>query len=267
MHLPREAFFAFAFCAALSAGAAQAQPSVNPADQVAREHFMRGRDAFSLGDFALAAREFDQAYQLSRRPQLLYNIGTAYERLHNWNEANVAFHRYLDEVPGAPDRPEVEARLRMIEVELQHQAEALQTPTQTNTRVVVVERPVVVQAEPSRPWRTAFFISGGLTVLAGGVTLAVGLLADSRYNDLARGCGQTTAGCRADDISDMSLRATLVNTGIAATSVFAAATVGFFVLDLLRPQHPRTQQQQGPSVRAAFAPLTGGGMLTLGGTL
>lgn len=263
MHLPREAFFAFALCAALSASAATAQTVVNPADVVAREHFMRGRDAFSQGDFASAAREFDQAYQLSRRPQLLYNIGTAYERLHNWNEANVAFRRYLDQVPDAPDRAEVESRLRMIEVELQHQSEALQAP-QTNTRVVVVERPVIVQAEPSRPWRTAFFIAGGLTVVTGGVTLAVGLLADARYNDLARGCGQTRDGCRPDDISDMSLRATLVNAGIVATGVFAAATVGTFVLDLLRPQ-PRPAQ--GPTVRAGFAPAPGGGLLTLGGTL
>lgn len=254
-----------ALCGALSASVVSAQPA-NPADQVAREHFMRGRDAFSLGDFALAAREFDQAYQLSRRPQLLYNIGTAYERLHNWNEANIAFRRYLDEVPAAPDRAEVEARLRMIEVELQHQAEALQsTQTNTSTRVVVVERPVIVQPDQPRPWRVAFFVAGGLTVLAGGATLAVGLLADARYNDLARGCGQTATGCRPDDISDMSLRASVVNGGIAATSILAAATVTFFVLDLMRP-HP-TASASPTGVHAGIVPTAGGAMLSLGGAL
>ncbi len=259
----REAFFTLLFCAAMAPGVALAQPSANPNDQVAREHFNRGRDAFALGDFATAAREFDQAYQLSRRPQLLYNIGTAYERLHNWSEANVAFRRYLDEVPDAPDRAEVEGRLRMIEVELQHQSEALQAP-QASTRVVVVERPVVVAAEPSRPWRAAFWVAGGLTVIAGGATLAVGLIADARYNDLARNCAQTAQGCRADDIDDMRLRQTLVNAGIVATSALAAATVTFFVLDLLRPA-PRPAAQ--PSVRAGFAPLAGGGVLALAGAL
>ncbi len=252
-----------ALCGALSASVAAAQPAVNPADQVAREHFMRGRDAFSGGDFAVAAREFDQAYQLSRRPQLLYNIGTAYERLHNWNEANVAFRRYLDEVPGAPDRAEVEARLRMIEVELQHQAEALQSPQQnTSTRVVVVERPVIVQPDQPRPWRIAFFVAGGLTVLAGGATLAVGLLADARYNDLARGCGAAgNPGCENDDITDMRLRQNIVNAGIIATSVFAAATVGSFILDITRPA------QRPPTVRVAFVPTPEGSFVTVGGAL
>ncbi len=260
MLLPREAFFALVLSAAAATGAAQAQPAPSANDQIAREHFVRGRDAFSQGDFATAAREFLQAYELSRRPQLLYNIGTAYERLHNWNEANMAFHRYLDEVPGAPDRAEVEARVRMIEVELQHQSTALQTPEQSsNTRVVVVERRVVAPADAPRPWRIAAWVAGGLTVVGGGVTLAVGLLADARYNDLARGCGQTARGCDADDISDMDLRQTLVNVGIVSTSALAAATVTFFALDLLRPT------PAAPPVTAAFVPVSGGGVLTVGG--
>jgi tetratricopeptide (TPR) repeat protein len=269
MHLPRGALLSFTLALATAGLSAGAQPApvntVSPeADRAAREHFTLGRDAFSNGDFATAVREFTAAYELSGRPQLLYNIGTAYERLHDWERANDALTRYLQRVPDANDRAEVQARLNVIQVELQHAAEARQAPPpETATRVVVVERRV---EEPPRYFRTAGFVAAGLTAVTGGVTLAVGLLADARYNDLARGCGQTTAGCRSDDISDMSLRATLVNTGIVSTSVFAAATVGFFVLDLLRPQTPRTQQQPSP-VRAAFAPLTGGGMLTLGGTL
>jgi tetratricopeptide (TPR) repeat protein len=242
-----------------------APPGTTPTanDQLAREHFLRGRDAFSQGDFALAAREFDQAYQLSHRPQLLYNIGSAYERLHNWNEANIALQRYLQLVPDAPDRAEVEARLRIIEMELEHVNHPPEVTT--NTRVVVVERQVAVPVE-SRPWRTAFLISGGLTVIGGGLTLAVGLLADARYRDLARSCGAPNAsGCSDTDLSDMRLRQGVINGGIVVTSVFAAATATFFVLDRLRPTRAPTGPLP-PPIRAAFLPLSGGGFAAIEGT-
>lgn len=240
-----------------------AQPN---SDQLAREHFARGRDAFSNGDFATAAREFDQAYQLSNRPQLLYNIGTAYERLHNWNEANVAFHRYLDLVPAAADRAEVEARIRAIEIELAHIAEAREVQTNTSTRVVVVERQVGVPVDPPRPWRTAFWITGGLTVVAGGVTLATGLIANGRYNTLVSTCGARPQRCDQENVDDMALRQTIVNAGIITTSVFAAATVTFFILDLLRPA-PRPIGPIAPTVHAGVLPLPGGGLVAVEGAL
>jgi tetratricopeptide (TPR) repeat protein len=260
----RTLFFSSALLLGLLPVCAYAQTAAPTAnDQLAREHFVRGRDAFSQGDFAVAAREFDQAYQLSRRPQLLYNIGSAYERLHNWNEANIALHRYLELVPDAPDRAEVEARLRIIEMELEHASHPPEVTT--NTRVVVVERQVTVPVE-SRPWRTAFFVSGGLTVIGGGLTLAVGLLADARYRDLTRGCGAPNAsGCSDFDLSDMRVRQSAINGGIVVTSVFAAATVTFFVLDRMRPTRSPTGPL-APPVRAAFFPLNGGGFAAIEGS-
>mgnify|MGYP002381417454 CR=1 FL=1 len=278
MFLPREATFAFAVALVGMSSVARAQQPppvvVSPEnDRAARDHFNLGRASFSQGDFATAAREFSQAYELSRRPQLLYNIGTSYERLHNWEEANLALTRYLELVPDASDRAEVQARINVIQVELAHQAEArqvqAQTATQTTTRVVVIERQV---EEPTRYWRIGFFVAGGLTAVAAAGTLGVGLLADSRYNDLARNCGQTAAGCAPDDIDDMRLRQTIVNVGIATTSVLAAATIGCFLLDRFRPQRPPVGPlppagAQGPTASAGFVPLAGGGLLTVGGTL
>jgi len=277
MHLPREALLSFALSVASLGFAAAAQPVAPPpavspdADRAAREHFTRGREAFSQGDFATAAREFSQAYELSGRPQLLYNIGTTYERLHNWEEANLALTRYLERVPDAPDRAEVQARLNVIQVELQHLAEARQPAapggTNTNTRVVVIERQV---EEPPRYFRTAFFVGAGLTAITGAVTLAVGLLADKRYNDLASACGQTAVGCADDDIADMSLRQSLVNGGIVTTGVLAAATVTFFLLDQFRPARPPVgplPASAPPTARLGFAPLPGGGIFSLEGSL
>lgn len=249
--------------------AAQSPPSASQiapvmtheeSDRLAREHFQLGRAAFANGDFEAAAREFQEAYNLSQRSALLYNIGTAHERLHEWAEARTAFQRYVTENPTAQDRAEVEGRLRMIESELNRQ------PT---TRVVVVERPVLVEEGISRPFRVLFFVGAGLTAIAGGGTLAIGLLADKQYNALASTCAPH---CSQTDIDDMRLRQNLVNGGIVATSVFGAATVAFYILDALRarpaprPASPTPgAEHTGPTV--SFAPLQGGGMLTLGGAL
>src|SRR4051812_10862263 len=108
--------------AALCPAAARAQVADPTRDAEARQHFATGRDAFSRGDFATAVTEFERAYTLSRRAQLLYNIGTTYERLHRWEEARSALQRYLDAVADAPDRAEVEGRIRIIDVEIQHQS-------------------------------------------------------------------------------------------------------------------------------------------------
>ncbi|MCA9612446.1 MAG: hypothetical protein KC586_06770, partial [Myxococcales bacterium] len=44
-------------------------------DQAARLTFQAAREAFSAGNYELALDRFEQAYQLSPRPVLLYNIG------------------------------------------------------------------------------------------------------------------------------------------------------------------------------------------------
>ena len=107
---------------------ASAQPADPTRDAEARQHFATGRDAFSRGDFATAVTEFERSYALSRRAQLLYNIGTTYERLHRWEEARSALQRYLDAVANAPDRAEVEGRIRIIDVEIEHQSAQAASP-------------------------------------------------------------------------------------------------------------------------------------------
>lgn len=76
-----------AFCLVLalvtsqgSAGA-QVEPSSDAVDQEARGLFEAGRAAFSDGRFDDALRYFRESFELSGRVELLYNIGTAADRL------------------------------------------------------------------------------------------------------------------------------------------------------------------------------------------
>jgi len=244
---------------------AHAQPADPARDAEARLHFATGRDAFSRGDFASAVTEFERAYALSRRAQLLYNIGTTYERLHRWEEARSALQRYLDAVADAPDRAEVEGRIRIIDVEIQHQAVDPTPPPPP--QVVMVDRPVVVQSV--RPWQVTFWVAGGLTVVSGGLALGIGLLADGRYRTLIDTCAPPRGGCNQGDIDDMQLRQVLVNGAIAAAGVFGALTITAFILDRVADRPAASAGSTG-GLRTrglAVVPTAGGAMLGWEGTL
>lgn len=102
------------------AGLAQAQAQaqavlVEPQlEAEARALFEAGRNAFEDGRFDAALQRFREAYELSHRPQLLYNIGQAADRLRHDAEAVRAFEQYLELVPDAPTRRRVELRLEAL---------------------------------------------------------------------------------------------------------------------------------------------------------
>src|SRR4051794_4468626 len=64
---------------------ALAQPS--NADEQARTHFRLGNVHYEAGEFVEAAAEFQAAYELSHRPQLLYNIFVAHRDAGNLPQA------------------------------------------------------------------------------------------------------------------------------------------------------------------------------------
>ena len=80
----------------------------------ARAAFELGRSAYERGDFAEALTQFRTAYQLSSDPAILYNIGTVADRLRQDEVASEAYERYLQQVPDASDRENVEARIREL---------------------------------------------------------------------------------------------------------------------------------------------------------
>lgn len=91
-----------------------AQSATESPDTEARNLFEAGRLAFAGGSFERALSYFKQAYDLSHRAPLLYNIGVAADRLRHDQEALDAFEQYLREVPSAANREEVEGRVTAI---------------------------------------------------------------------------------------------------------------------------------------------------------
>lgn len=91
-------------------GTASAQGS----DEEARALYSAGEIAYNEGRFQSALDYFQRAYELSSRPALLFNVGSAAERVRQDDVALAAFERYLAELPDAPNRAAVEARIQIL---------------------------------------------------------------------------------------------------------------------------------------------------------
>jgi hypothetical protein len=117
------AFFAAGSAHAQSGSGAAAPPLASDFDDAdvdtrARDAFDAGRTALDQGRPEDALLSFREAYRLSGRPELLYNIGLVEDRLRHDRPARDAFRGYLDAVPAAPNRASVEDRIRVLEDEI-----------------------------------------------------------------------------------------------------------------------------------------------------
>ncbi len=79
-----------------STAQAQSQAQARPS---AAELKTRGDAAMDQGAFAAAILEYRSSYELSDKPALLYNIASAYERLHDYPHALSYFERFASLAP------------------------------------------------------------------------------------------------------------------------------------------------------------------------
>src|SRR5438309_12083798 len=87
----------------------QPAPAVNDeALAQAKQHFEAGKNAYNAGDYVTSIREFKAAEALRPSPILAYNIGLANEKLGKKRVALKYYKRYLEQMPNAPNRAEVD---------------------------------------------------------------------------------------------------------------------------------------------------------------
>ena len=77
----------------------------------AASHADKGRRLYDLRRYDPAIKEFEQAYQLDNDPAHLYNIAQAHRLANHIPEAIAAYEAYLDRLPTAPNRPDIERRI------------------------------------------------------------------------------------------------------------------------------------------------------------
>lgn len=161
------------------------------ADEQARLRFRAGLGLYDAGQFRQAAEEFEAAYRLSQRPQLLFNAYVAYRDASDLAGAVRSLEGYLREMEEEVlDRVNLEARLVSMRETLAEQ-QAREAALEQNRRRIAELRS---QQRPEVwPWVVA--ATGGAMVIAGAIT---GGLALSEADALVAACPGGQCGAAAD---------------------------------------------------------------------
>lgn len=146
-------------------------------EEEARALFMAGSSAFEGARYETALRYFREAYELSGRSELLYNIGVTADRLRQDEVALEAFEKFLAEVPEHSRRREVEVRVASIRqasaanLEPEPDPEPAPDPGPEAT----LEPPTPSETAAADPERELEPSDGGLSTgtLVGGISLGV----------------------------------------------------------------------------------------------
>jgi tetratricopeptide (TPR) repeat protein len=201
-----------------------AQDVAESEDAEAHALYEAGATAFRDGRYDAALQDFQRAYDLSHRPGLLYNIGTCHDRLRHDSQALAAFEQYLQDMPEAPQRSEIEGRLPALREAAAREQAAIDAAAHPTTTEPVVEAAPPPPPPPHHdPDFTPWIVAG-----AGGVVAIVGaILIGVAYGDIGT-VQNAPMGTFYDSVMGADQQAPILSgVGFAALGVgLAAAAAG-----------------------------------------
>ncbi|MBX3271642.1 MAG: tetratricopeptide repeat protein [Sandaracinaceae bacterium] len=210
---------------AASPSSSLAQAEGDSHTEQARALFEAGRVAFDAREYERALRYFTEAYELSRRPRLQYNIGVTAERLGRLEEALAAYERYLrEEEPDGPQRGEAEERAAALGPEVARLRAAGDTSAGAATSSA---RGGGDDLLPTIGWGAV--AGGGALLLTGIVFLAIGQAEAGRFEGAAEGTPWTDVASARDNADWMRV------TGWVFAGLGLAAAGAGLVLALVLP--------------------------------
>jgi tetratricopeptide (TPR) repeat protein len=255
LHATRSFVFTLVVVLAVAGGAraqdtetmAQSQASEQDlSDQQARSHFSVGRAMYDAGRFSEAAAEFQQAYDLSRRPELLYNLYIAYRDSSQFVRARDALRQYLAEVTDVPNRLQLASRLEALEARIAEEERAqaraaadLAAAEQARADAEAAQRRAEAQAarlQRARPWWPWVVFGAGLAAVGVGVPLGVD--AASQADAVRLRCTQPDGALRCRSMADAPNRSGIVTQALVGDVLWiagASAALSGLVLALLLP--------------------------------
>lgn len=222
-----------------SGGMAVSADEMSLMDEEAKQHFQLGDTLYKGGRFQEAAEEFEQAYKLSSRPKLLYNMYVANRDASNWPKAIESLRGYLDKVPDAPDRINLRARLQSMEEAAARQAEqdaktaqAEQARLDAEARaaaeaLAASERTPKTRTEVEHSIVPVILMGAGAAIAVGGAV--TGVLALGAADDLETACGDDKT-CPAEESDNIDKAQTLALVTDILIPVGAAVAVTGLVL-------------------------------------
>ncbi len=201
----------------------------------AKAHFARGKAAEKAGQFAQAADEFEAAYALDPRPEMLFNIGQAFLLAGAKAEALSYFQRYLEAQPDGAGAAEARKQVAALGKEVtpapkpEPAAPAAPAPAPAPA-VAVAGAPVSVTVEPiEQPASPRLRIAGlatagaGLVALGFGVTFALDARSDA--DQLTHHTGAWTDADRTLYANGQAANRDMVISYVAASGLIIAGGV------------------------------------------
>lgn len=214
----------------LAAPTATAQPDPDPAALEAS-----GSKHFELAEYPAAIADFKEAFRISDRPELLFNIAQAYRLAGDCVQARTFYKTFLRRVPDAPNADKVRAR---IDEPCAEPAPVVAPPPETRPPVAVP--PVVVT---HRTWKTKVGLAAiGGGALGLGLGVVFGVRGSSKADELRDACAIACTGetARALDAAGAAANRNAV-IGLVAGGALVATGVVLVILD-------RPTRETGPTL-------------------
>ncbi|MDC0717748.1 tetratricopeptide repeat protein [Nannocystis bainbridge] len=165
----------------------------------AEELFLNGRQLFKEGSYEAAILAFQESYELSRLPEILYNIGNSYEKLGDFANAR----KYLDQYRAFAPEKERELlgrRIQNLDQRLREQEDRARAERERQEQEAKqaepgpVAPPPVTPAEPApepkkdRVFGPAAGVLTGVAVVGLGLGIGFGVSAQSQRNQALEHC-------------------------------------------------------------------------------
>jgi len=247
-------------------------------------HYQRATRAYDLQKYQEAIDEYQKAYEISGDPPMLYNIAQAYRLADQPAEAVRYYRRFLQRMPNARNRDDVERKIADQE-KLAEQRKKLEPPPSPPPPPVTKPPPIVEVKPPTTPVVTpppppppppppeashARTVVGlcliGAGVIVDGVAAYEGYRAKQKADQLTR---DSMAPPSMPKTFDPSLETSGKNANIAAIALgiggTAVAIAGAIVLISGGSSAETTEKPATPVARLTVTPWISSGGLVGGG--
>ena len=232
-------------------GSALAQHRGTDPDTRARELYKAGLTHYDLADYDRAVDEFKQAYELSHRPELLFNLAQTYRAKKDYDLALHFYRTFLELDPNARNRADVETTIAEVEATRAEARRAAEPPKPVVEPPTPVVEPPKLVVEPPKPVVRPPAPRPFLSTVRGRATLAIGIVGGVAFVGAAGAGGLAVArrgaydtSCRAGDCNDglyTEGRSAAIATDVLI-AVGVAAAITTVVLVLTRPRAVRPTQ-------------------------
>lgn len=268
--------FAAFLSVAVAVAPATTQPAASsaPSDEDAKlkraeELFNNGRQLFKEGAYEAAILAFTESYELSKLPDILYNIGNSYEKIGDFANARKYLDQYRAYAP-EKERETLTRRIQNLDARLREQDEKARAerdkqppPDQVDPEKDPKDTPPADPQPQPPPKKDSVFgpATIGLTAVAIvglGAGIGFGVAAQKQSAEAKKFCeaanGTTFCTIEAEDaLSKQKTRALIADISFG---VAAAAAIG--VIAVVAVKSSRKKSEQRASLAPTFGPRGAG---------